>query len=213
MKVLKFTESITPITEPITKFGGQPVWISDPQWPLSRTTNEPMRFICQIALRPELQLGGQQMAYVFMTDGEEHVDGTWDPEDGENAVILQPSTFDPICEIKNQAAGPTIEQRKTGPLTRTFMDRVFKREHTWQEGVELAAHVIDILDDEDTIGSKLEGDPFWLQNDETPQDGTWLFLVQIDSEPILNLNFGDAGVGYAFVRDDGRAARFLWQCC
>ncbi|WP_422747317.1 hypothetical protein [Micromonospora sp. WMMD1219] len=30
------------------------------------------------------------MAYLFLTGGDEYVDGTWEPEDGENAVIVQP---------------------------------------------------------------------------------------------------------------------------
>jgi hypothetical protein len=97
---ITFHEVQTPITEPVTKFGGQPVWITEAQWPLSRRLGIPMQFICQIKLYPEL-FGPleAQMAYIFMTD---HIDidpyWTSEPDEGENAVILQPGAW----------SGPTL---------------------------------------------------------------------------------------------------------
>ncbi|HNO61948.1 MAG TPA: hypothetical protein PKH44_15045, partial [Plasticicumulans sp.] len=38
------------VTACVTKFGGQPCWLKAPQWPLSRATGQPMRFIAQVAL-------------------------------------------------------------------------------------------------------------------------------------------------------------------
>src|SRR5689334_19521732 len=74
-----------------TKFDGQPDWVAKPELPTSKETGEPMRFICQIDL-PEIGLDNLEakFAYLFMTDGEEYVDGTWEPDGGENAIILQP---------------------------------------------------------------------------------------------------------------------------
>ena len=112
--VIDFVQAASPITGSRTKFGGQPNWVTGPQWPLSEETENPMRFIGQIALT---QLPGfvtpARMAYLFMTDEEDgdYVDGTWEP------------------------------------------------------------------------GSV----PF-------------------------SVNFGDAGVGYAFMNADGTEAKFLWQC-
>jgi len=40
---IAFEKVSTPITEPVTKFGGQPVWISDPQWPVSREKKQKRR--------------------------------------------------------------------------------------------------------------------------------------------------------------------------
>jgi carbamoyl-phosphate synthase large subunit len=59
-------EADAPIREPVTKFGGQPVWIEGPDWPLSRQTGRPMRFIFQVALEPRL-FGTipARMAYLF----------------------------------------------------------------------------------------------------------------------------------------------------
>lgn len=97
-------EAPSPITETITKFGGQPIWVAEPQWPISRATGEPMRFICQIALDTELfgEPAGR-LVYLFMT----FVNNTYDPEGGENAVIIQP---DGISDVATQPllTGPTF---------------------------------------------------------------------------------------------------------
>ena len=45
---LRFVESEAPIREPVTKFGGQPVWLDAPAWPLSASQGRPMRFLGQI---------------------------------------------------------------------------------------------------------------------------------------------------------------------
>src|SRR5580765_7602219 len=47
---ITFHEVTAAVTGFVTKFGGQPDWFSEPQWPLSRQTGKPMRFICQIKL-------------------------------------------------------------------------------------------------------------------------------------------------------------------
>src|SRR5947208_3527423 len=90
-QTIEFVEAFSPIREPVTKFGGQPTWLLSPQWPISRETGKPMFFIGQVALDPNV-FGNIQgrMAYVFMTDGDDYVDGTWKPDGGENAVIVQP---------------------------------------------------------------------------------------------------------------------------
>jgi uncharacterized protein YwqG len=83
---IEFVEAASPITKPVTKFGGQPVWLEEPQWPIGRETGNPMRFICQIALDENVFPSATgRMAYLFMTDEEdgEFVDGTYEPEGGE----------------------------------------------------------------------------------------------------------------------------------
>src|SRR5439155_783936 len=37
-----------PITARVTKFGGQPVWLEEPAWPLTPATGEPMEFVAQV---------------------------------------------------------------------------------------------------------------------------------------------------------------------
>ena len=52
---------------PATRFGGQPDWMTEPQWPISRELGEPMTFFGQIALHPaDLPwLHERRMAYLL----------------------------------------------------------------------------------------------------------------------------------------------------
>jgi uncharacterized protein YwqG len=205
---IEFIESKAPIREPVTKFGGQPVWIEDPQWPLSKATGNPMRFICQIAIDP--QLFGQiqpRMAYLFMTDEEEYVDGTWEPDSGENAVILQPGS-----------ASMAIEPLKEGPTLYRIAKGMFKKRT--RGPCEFAVKLVEANDPvmmEEVgapDGNKIGGAPAFLQGEEFPGAGRWRLLLQLDSAQVpFPINFGDAGVGYAFLSEDGSTAKFLWQCC
>ena len=42
-KTIKFAPAEAPVRELVTKFGGQPVWLEKPAWPLSKETGNPMR--------------------------------------------------------------------------------------------------------------------------------------------------------------------------
>jgi len=70
---ITYREVTAPITDPITKFGGQPVWVGDPSWPLSRAHGTPMQFICQVPSRTGTPCGLEaRMAYLFVTDDFAH---------------------------------------------------------------------------------------------------------------------------------------------
>src|SRR5690242_11020911 len=90
---IRYHDAPAPISEPVTKFGGQPVWVAEPQWPLSKMYGTPMQFVCQIAVPAEIIGDGVfRMAYLFMTDwdGESEFPYTFEPDGGENALIIQP---------------------------------------------------------------------------------------------------------------------------
>lgn len=190
---LGFVEAPEPITEPITKFGGQPVWLAEPTWPLSASTGRPMRFIGQIRLPgEEVRLG-----YLFMTEDDpgEFVDGTYDPASGENAFFAQPGEPADFYQVASIRRGPMF-----GPDHRA----------------ELTPHDPEAAtdDDNDLLRSHLWGEPGWLQGEEWPDEpGTWRFVAQLDSadEP-FDMNLGDAGVAYAFLDEKTGQGRFLWQC-
>lgn len=212
------------VTACVTKFGGQPCWLEAPQWPLSRATGQPMRFIAQVALEAPLFAGtGGRMAYLFMTDDpEQYVDGTWEPEGGENAVVVQPGHFTgPAVAL---AQGPSLYrmaevagEAQLQPQAVEFRVQLRFVEEPghqpesvrgeWtQEQQESRARALE--------GSKVGGTPGFLQGDEFPQPGDWKLLLQLDSTTVpFYVNFGDAGIGYAFIDQAEQEGRFLWQCC
>lgn len=219
---IEFKESSKPIAGPITKFGGQPVWIGEPQWPLSKSTGNPMRFICQIAIEPgRFNTVSAQMVYLFMTDEEKFVDGTWEPEGGENAVILQPGQT--IVPTKPVTDGPTLYRMVKKLLNKNLVPEPCEFSVTFKTGEdpefvdeperakwepaqwETYASALD--------GNKIGGSPIFLQNTEFPGPGRWHLLLQLDSTKVpFFVNFGDAGVGYLFLSENGQVAKFLWQC-
>jgi uncharacterized protein YwqG len=219
---IEFVHSNKPIAIPITKFGGQPVWVGEPQWPLSKSTGNPMRFICQIAIDPaHFSITSARMAYLFMTDEEDYVDGTWEPDGGENAVVLQPGEIMP--PIRPLTEGPTLYrmvQKAHGqalvPETCEFSvvlkmgeDPDFVDEPARAEWDKAKADAYASALD----GNKIGGSPIYLQNTEFPGPGQWNLLLQLNSVNLpFHVNFGDAGIGYLFLSENGQTAKFLWQC-
>ena len=100
---------------------------------MSKELGRQMQFVCQIALDPDIfGVSPGRMAYVFITgeSEDEWVDGTYDPDSGENAVIVQPGgTNDAV----------TVAERE-GPSLYTFVDgrgwegtvRVLRKSPTWR---------------------------------------------------------------------------------
>ncbi|MEM8866022.1 MAG: DUF1963 domain-containing protein [Planctomycetota bacterium] len=222
--VIAFKETASPLTSTSTKFGGQPNWVSEPQWPLSEETGNPMRFIGQIALAEVPGFATEaQVAYIFMTDEEdgEHVDGIWDPDSGENAVVLQPGDCD--VDFEELAEGPTlfrlVQKEGQSRVSQEFCE--FAVSLTPTEDVEYMSEgdrwklpdvkqkaARGVLEE-----SKIGGTPVFLQGDELPFEEGWQLLLQLDSGTApFRVNFGDVGIGYAFMNSDGTEAKFLWQC-
>lgn len=226
---ITYREVTEPITEPVTKFGGQPVWIEEPQWPLSREYGTPMQFICQIALPSDL-FGdlGARMAYLFKTDDLQY-DGpfpaTFDPEGGENALVLQPGEV---------WAGPSLPLRE-GPSLYRRSHRSGRWEQTPCEfavelrpGVDLDAEAWDVYPHdkdannaywaailEDKVGGIPVPTPFGPRFSSDLDE--WRLLLQLNAKDnagngdpfFLNLSYD--GVGYAFLTSDGRRGKFLWS--
>lgn len=213
---ITFHESQEPITELVTKFGGQPTWIEEPQWPLSRSLGVPMKFIGQVALDPDIfgaQGGG--MAYLFLTDDmllfqsrNENMADTYDPEGGENAVIIQPGGNCPL-QTQPLLTGPTVSHEFAVELTPTESPD-FDEFDDEEENEDEQADNNDEVPGENW--NKVSGNPHWLQYPEYPRNCHTL-LLQLDSTRTpFSINFGDAGVGYAFLSRTRREGAFLWQC-
>jgi hypothetical protein len=218
---IEFFEAKKPILELVTKFGGQPNWVGKPEWPLSKSTHEPMRFIGQIALDAEL-VGAvtAKMAYLYMTD-DSAVDGTWEPDGGENALIIQPGQNDVKTEPLTE--GPTLfrmEKRFFGaanlPKSLEYGVRLIPGEDPEWLNEEARFQLPEekfVAYNESLVGNKLGGTPGFLQGDEFPEGENWKLVLQLDSAKTpFWVNFGDAGVGYAFISKDCTRGKFVWQC-
>jgi uncharacterized protein YwqG len=187
-KVLEFVK-YEQSDSPKTKFGGQPDWIEEHQWPTSRELGIPMRFIGQINIGDIFPEHSGKFAYIFMTeDDEEYVDETWEPDGGENAVIIQPS-----LEML-----PSSVAIKPGPSRDEFGVNILQVE----------------LENDDLNGCRIGGLPVFMQAEEYPEpQKEWQFIAQLDSCSLpFEINFGDAGVAYVFVNKSVSQGKFLWQC-
>lgn len=221
-KNIEFFEVKKPIADLVTKFGGQPNWTEKAEWPLSKATGEPMRFIGQIYLETEI-FGAipARMAYLFMTD-DPNVDGTWEANGGENALIIQPG----INEVRTAplTKGPTLFHmvKKLFGTINAAQTLEFGVRLTLGEDPEWLDETAEFKLAQDEFearnkslcGNKIGGVPGFLQGDEFPDDDNWKLVLQLDSGSVpFHVNFGDAGIGYAFISEDGRRGKFLWQCC
>jgi uncharacterized protein (TIGR02996 family) len=123
LTIKKYRRVKQPVTEPVTKFGGQPVWVAGPAWPLG-SEGKPLQFVCQVRV-PDFfgaPLEGK-MVYVFalhpeFADWEEFCGSTISPlypEEGDNAVVIQPGG-DPPAPTWVLPLGAKGQRRRKRPL-------------------------------------------------------------------------------------------------
>ncbi|MEM0915592.1 MAG: DUF1963 domain-containing protein [Planctomycetota bacterium] len=223
---IKFCAPAAPDGQTHIKFGGQPTWVGQPAWPLSRSTGKQMRFIAQIDLSlVEGYSGSARWGYLFMTDPEDdYVDGTWEPEFGENCFVIGEDDSLGI-EMTAKATGPSLYRMVGQPGATRLKAKPAEFGVNLESREEPAflpeAEIFALSQDQQdayakaTEGNKIGGTPNFLQGDEFPGNADdWLLVLQLDSASLpFSINFGDAGIGYAFVSRDGLRGRFLWQCC
>ncbi len=120
LQCVRFKEVNSPITAPVTKFGGQPVWLEEPKWPLSAHNGKPIPFLCQVKLEPELfETIDATMAYIFR-DG-----------DGDDmAAVLQPGNVVARHDLYGAEGDfPLFSDQEKGPtLTKSVQENsTYKR--------------------------------------------------------------------------------------
>lgn len=204
------------------RFGGEPFGLPASLWPTSRRTKELMQFICQIPLEPDLFPGtDESVAYLFMTSGGDGED-TWAPDSGENALVLVPR--DKLTSTITVGEAPRLCRmvkkwwsKKLLPKSCCFSAKLTPGE---DPAFIPEAKLMDMSEEQarayrDSLaGNKLGGTPGFIQSDELPIPEPWHLLLQLDSAQVpFWINFGDAGIGYAFIDRAGIQAKFLWQCC
>ena len=181
-----------------------------------------MQFICQIPLDAELFPGtAESVAYLFMASGGDGED-TWAPDAGENALVLVPHKG--LTNSLTVGDAPRLSRmvkkwwsKELLPESCSFCAKLTPGEDPefipQAKLIELPEAQVRAYSDS-LSGNKLGGTPGFLQGDELPIPEPWHLLLQLDSAQIpFWINFGDAGIGYAFINRAGTEGKFLWQCC
>lgn len=211
--LIEFHAANKPIQEKVTKFGGQPAWIDSPTWPVSTTTGKPMTFIAQVKIEKEMFPDATgKMAYLFMTgDEEDFIDGTYLPEGGENAVIIQPGNIPAFINTNTASTGPTIEQEfavSVNPINEPFQSESECEQFMASQSAEQEQEYCELFGK-----TKIGGTPLYIQGEELPEGGEWVPLLQINSSDVpFYINFGDSGSAYIFINKQANEGRMLWQC-
>jgi Domain of unknown function (DUF1963) len=212
-----------PIREPVTKFGGLPVWVEEPRWPRSAATGEQMLFIGQVVIaRPLFPVETPHLAYLFIT--ENPAVETWDPKSGENAVIIQSISTTRHPTI---IEGPSLREfywvgsvRKTRAVELSAVVKIepvppeipYEEVSLWDRPRQVE-HYNALEPLQQRIGG---GSPDWIQGDEAPEG--WRLLLQMRDYPRVNgkvlevsWNFG-TGSCYVLISPDCSRGILLWQC-
>ncbi|MER0243147.1 DUF1963 domain-containing protein [Streptomyces sp. HSW2009] len=221
LRIEAFVPAESPITAPVTKFGGQPVWLAEPQWPVNEAWGEPMRFVCQIELSAVLgEAGRGKLAYVFVTHAEFGDVTFFDPDvifpdEGANAVVVQPDG-DSVGATLPLVSGPSLYHAADGSaaeytvVLRPDSDVEPEGESTLACGGEGSS---DPGRKPEPIGDdKLGGTPAFFQGDDWPPGGPWKLLLQLSPNFLpFHLHLGSAPLAFAFVSPDASRGRFLVQ--
>lgn len=190
----QIVESSTPITEPVNKFGGQPVWINTPHWPLDPATGEQMTFLSQITPGVELFPNSQGiMAYIFFGTGEPLYNEAF-------TVVLQSKESVAInthteVEFVTETTGPTLYELKTIDGERQWIAKEYKaalESPVEEEDLPLLERYDEADLDYDEgyqfskpalAGNKIGGQPFYIEGLDTPPEyyttDEWDLLLQL----------------------------------
>jgi hypothetical protein len=222
---LSFRPADAPIREPRAKLGGQPVWLDAPCWPVSHALATPMCFVGQFPVPGS----GGRIAYLFITDDPDGTVPTFEPEGGENALLVQPGGRVPdFLTITDAATGPSLWRRganwddhvpvelqidvaELDPDEEAALDAEISAQEAEIAGIALEIPETDVLSPRSYVGGK---PCFWQPH--IVLGPPWRFFFQLDGaegwdDDAYALNFG-GGTGYAYLSPDGIEGRFYWDC-
>jgi hypothetical protein len=220
------------LIEPVTKFGGQPVWVDEPRWPMSRLYGTKMTFVGQIALDEALFPGSAgSMAYIFMSGETGFVETSpgsftwdgldfepWNPHSGESAVVIQPGGAPLDVDTVADADGPAVDTLVAGEKRALVYD--VERDRRIDPGYLTVAEWADWRQRDpegfdsfyaNLVGDKIGGTPAWIQDSEFPDcDTRWRLLAQLGTPP-FELALGDGGVAYVLIDQEGTRGGIVVQ--
>ena len=205
------------IDTPVTKFGGQPHWLSTPQWPVGRVDNQPMQFIGQIALSKDLfPVAAGKMAYIFaddMASQPANTDMIDDSSDwGVGVVIIQPGGIAEVPTIA-KATGPEFIDPDTKAKQVYLPDTVERKvDPSFISDTKWATMSdADLKKREFTFGDKVGGTPAFIQRDQFPGCGTIDKLLWQSVDAPFQQGLLHGGIGYAFVDPMVTTGRYFYQ--
>lgn len=229
---LVLQRAAAPIEEPVTKFGGLPVWVEKPAWPVSAATGEQMLFIGQVVVdQPLFPVKTPRIAYLFITEVDETNVGqlaTADPNGGENAVVIQdlyPSRQAAIIDgprLMETYWEGTVRMKRPLELSATVCIEPVpaglsdEAELSDEERYRLRMDRPYAIEYYNALGQRVGGVANWIQGDEMPEG--WRLLLQMHDYPWVDgeslqtsWNFG-TGSCYVLISPDCSAGILLWQC-
>ena len=189
-----------PVREPMTKFGGQPVWLDPPTWPLG-ADGGPMTFMAQFAVP-----GVDGLAYLFIDlsplDMLDFGDPNW-----AGCLFMQPGP--PPPHHAAQAVGPTYASEMHADRGRSVLRMTFRLteylptlEPGWDYPDWEAIRTDSALErDDDRDWNKIGGTPRYLQGGPPPDQ--WRFLFQFTAEHV-GREMGDGAECYGLIDPDRR---------
>lgn len=225
--VIDFYAAEAPIREPVSKFGGQPVWLDAPTWPLS-PAGEPMVFVGQVRLDSAIFANHEStMVYLFVTDAVEAL--TFEAYGGDNAVIVQPGAT-PWVDTVRVAEGPALQHLadEDGVLIPAHpsdcefavsavpgcdLEPVDEQQaqrwggDPWREYVERAQGLVGTR-----RGNKIGGEPYFHRGWPEPfTPDEWRLVLQLDEPTPFFLNLSPDGTGYVLIDHDLTRGVFFWE--
>ncbi|MGW6706075.1 hypothetical protein ACWGDE_14455 [Streptomyces sp. NPDC054956] len=195
-----------PVTEPVAKFGGAPVWLAEPSWPLHPRTGEPLDFVGQFPVPAE---PGEELrlAYLFLAY-DDYETGGMDGDTGDAVLLVQPGGRIPHFAV----IGPPGTTGRS--LWRFTPDEEM-------EPVEFRIELSQVDPDERYVERELDNGYAFFDNhmggrptypDWALQEAPWRFFFRLEDAagggPFF-LNFG-GGAGFACLSPDRLEGRFDW---
>jgi hypothetical protein len=187
--------------------GGKPLAGAGFTWPTCACCEGPMQFLAQLPVGPASPAGihRDQVILLFQCQNDPGLCDEWDPDSGGNHAALVPMAGrGPVPVPGGETLLADEDRLRLVPYVSTAAD---------DEGDPAYLDAIDAPDSK--VLGKLGGEPVWMQDDETPTcdcGATMQFVAQIEDRGGGGINFGDAGIGYAFACPAcPTSAKFLWQ--
>ncbi|HEX5040062.1 MAG TPA: HEAT repeat domain-containing protein [Candidatus Limnocylindria bacterium] len=190
-----------PVRAPVTKFGGQPVWLDAPTWPVGKDGG-PMTFMAQFAVPDD-----DGLAYLFIDpsplDALDFGDPGW-----AGCLFMQPGP--PPPRHVSQAVGPTYASEVHDTSRDRFvLGMRFKLTEylpTLEAGWEYPDWEVLRTEpptdrDDDRDWNKIGGSPRYLQGGPPP--GEWRFLFQFTAQHV-GREMADGAECYGLIDPDRR---------